>query len=79
MKREQRPLYAIAAAVVVIGLIYAGVPPIFLLLLACPLMMIFMMRAMDHGGMNHGRMNHDRDDSPATRGESPGDHHSSGR
>jgi hypothetical protein len=79
MKREQRPIYAIAAVVLVVGLIFAGVPPIFLLLLACPLMMIFMMRGMDHGGMNHGGRSHDHDESPAKREESPGDHHSSGR
>ena len=26
---------------------------LLLVLLACPLMMVFMMRGMSHGGMNH--------------------------
>lgn len=69
MKREQVPLYAIAAVVLVGGLIFAGVSPIFLLLLACPLMMIFMMRGMDHGGTNH-----DHDESTSTH-EDHHDHH----
>jgi hypothetical protein len=34
-----------------------------LFLLACPLMMIFMMRGMG-GGMNHGSMNHGADSQP---------------
>ena len=54
MKREQLPLYAIALAVLVVGLAFAGVPVgtliVLPLLLACPLMMFFMMRGMDHGG-----------------------------
>ena len=51
MKREQLPLYAIALAVV--GLAFTGAPLgtllILPLILACPLMMMFMMRGMDHG------------------------------
>jgi DUF2933 family protein len=54
MKREQLPLYALALAVLVVGLAFAGVPVgtllVLPLLLACPLMMFFMMRGMDHGG-----------------------------
>lgn len=54
MKREQLPLYAIALAVLVVGLVLAGVQVgtvvVLPLLLACPLMMFFMMRGMDHGG-----------------------------
>ena len=70
MNRDQLPFYAIAAAVLVVGLIFAGVSPFLLILLACPLMMIFMMRGMDHGGThdNHG-------DSPSKRDESTGRHH----
>lgn len=34
-----------------------------LFLLACPLLMIFMMRGMG-GGMNHGSMKHDSDTQP---------------
>ena len=75
MKREQFPLYAIAAVVLVGGLTFAGVPPIFLLLLACPLMMIFMMRGMDHGasGHDHG------DSGPSTQQDRRDHHGTSGR
>ena len=75
MKREQRPLYAIAAAVLVIGLAFAGVPLISLLLLACPLIMVFMMRGMDHGGA----MKHGQDDTQDRRETSSEHHHSSGQ
>jgi hypothetical protein len=54
MKRQQLPLYAIALAILVMGLALAGVPVqtmLFgLIVLACPLMMMFMMGG--HGG--HG-------------------------
>ena len=54
MKRQQLPLYAIALAILVVGLAFAGVPVqtmLFgLIVLACPLMMMFMMGG--HGG--HG-------------------------
>lgn len=50
MKRQQWGLYAIALAVLIVGLVYAGVPAstllIAVLVLACPLMMLFMMGAM---------------------------------
>jgi len=54
MRKEQLPLYAIAAAILVVGLAYAGVSlttvlPLFVFL-ACPLMMFFMMRNMDDMG-----------------------------
>ena len=47
-----KPMLVGAAVLVALGI--AGVPvgnflP-FLILLACPLMMFFMMRGMDHGG-----------------------------
>jgi hypothetical protein len=57
MKREQLPLYAIALAVLVVGLAFADVPLgtilVLPLILVCPLMMIFMMRGMQHGGTSH--------------------------
>jgi heme O synthase-like polyprenyltransferase len=56
MNREQWGLYAVALAVLVVGLVVLGVPASTLfvaaLVLACPLMMIFMMHGMHgmHGG-----------------------------
>ena len=52
MNKQQLPLYALALAVLVVGLVVAGVPvgalAVVALLLACPLMMFFMMRGMSH-------------------------------
>ncbi|RSM62021.1 hypothetical protein DMB66_22930 [Actinoplanes sp. ATCC 53533] len=55
MRRQPWGMYAIAAAILVVGLIAFGVPANTLLfgafVLVCPLMMMFMMGGM-HGG--HG-------------------------
>jgi hypothetical protein len=55
-------LYAIALVILVVGLVALGVPASTLVLaalvLACPLMMIFMMGGM-HGG--HGGAGQDRE------------------
>lgn len=52
MKRQHLGLYAIALAILIVGLAFAGVPLQTMLfgvfVLACPLMMMFMMRG--HGG-----------------------------
>lgn len=82
MKREQLPLYAIALAVLIVGLVYAGVPlgtlVVLPLILACPLMMMFMMRGM--GGMGGGSgMNHEHDAPPTKREDSPEHHDTTGR
>ncbi|MFC5730833.1 MULTISPECIES: DUF2933 domain-containing protein [Nocardioides] len=58
MKREQLPLYVVALAVLIVGLAFAGVPPgtliVLPLVLACPLMMFFMMRGVqDHDDHKH--------------------------
>jgi hypothetical protein len=62
MKRQHLGLYAIALAILIVGLAFAGVPVqtmLFgLLVLACPLMMMFMMRG--HGGGSEQRK-HDHD------------------
>ncbi|MBC6445834.1 DUF2933 domain-containing protein [Actinokineospora xionganensis] len=54
MRRQHLPLYAIALAILIVGLAFAGVPVntllIGLLVLACPLMMMFMMGGAVHGG-----------------------------
>lgn len=64
MKREQLPLYALALAVLIVGLAFAGVPLgtliVLPLVLACPLMMFFMMRGMDHGSPPRDQDDHDR-------------------
>jgi hypothetical protein len=59
MKRQQLSLYAIALAILIVGLAFAGVPVqtmLFgLIVLACPLMMMFMMGG--HGGHGGGDQN----------------------
>ena len=56
MKGRNLGRYALALAIVVVGALWAGVPVSTLaylaLVLACPLMMLFMMRGM-HGGDSH--------------------------
>ncbi len=56
MKSKNFGLYAVALAIVVVGALWAGLPASTLLVLAvvlaCPLMMFFMMRGM-HGGDGH--------------------------
>ena len=54
MNTSNMGLFAIAAAIAFVGALWAGVPlaglaPV-LIFLACPLMMIFMMKGMHGGG-----------------------------
>jgi hypothetical protein len=62
VKRQPWGLYAVALVILVVGLVALGVPASTLLfaalVLACPLMMIFMMGGM-HGG--HGGAGQDRE------------------
>jgi cell division protein FtsW (lipid II flippase) len=71
MKRPQLGLFAVAFAILVVGLVWAGVPASTLLIaglvLVCPLMMLVMMRGM-HG---HESVHDNRPAPPA--GESHGD------
>lgn len=54
MNSSKYPLYAVAILVAGGFALWGGLPPFLLiLLLACPLMMFFMMRGMD-GGMRGG-------------------------
>jgi hypothetical protein len=73
MKRQNLALYAVALAILVVGLVFAGVPVstllIGLVVLACPLMMVFMMGGMHggHGGSDQdtsGSGEHDHDHRP---------------
>ena len=61
MKRQPWGLYAIALAILVVGLVALGVPASTLLfgavVLACPVMMMFMMGGT-HGG--HGQADDDQ-------------------
>lgn len=70
VKRKQLGLYAIALAILIVGLAFAGVPlqtMLFgLLVLACPLMMMFMMGG--HGG--HGGPDEQHHDQHHTTGGS---------
>lgn len=64
MKSPNWGLFAIAAAIAFVGALWAGVPlaglaPL-LIVLACPLMMIFMMKGM-HGGGEDDRERNGRD------------------
>ena len=73
MRRQPRGLYAIALAILVVGLVALGVPASTLLFaalaLACPLMMIFMMGGM-HGGHGDTSTDHDHH-SPASDDHTP--------
>jgi hypothetical protein len=72
MKRQQWGLYAVALAILVVGLVWAGIPASTLLfaglILVCPVMMLVMMRGM-HSGDASG---HDRlTQSPAPQHRRP--------
>jgi len=79
MKRQQLPLYSIAAAILVVGLVALGVPASTLLfgalVLACPLMMLVMMGGMhgSHVPAGHDAASHDadRDTEDAADGHDP--------
>lgn len=53
MNKDRYPVYAVAAVAGAAIAIWAGVPPYFLLVLACPVMMLFMMGSMSHGNERH--------------------------
>ena len=49
MNKGHYPIYAVAMVAAVVA-VWVGMPAVFLLFLACPLMMFFMMKGM--GGMH---------------------------
>ncbi len=65
MKTQYFPWYALALAAAFVAALAIGVPlstlALLLVVLACPLMMMFMM-----GGMGGGRDNDTKHDSPDT-------------
>ena len=65
MMRQHLPYYAIAAAILIVGLVGFGVPVSNLLflgvVLVCPLMMMLMMRGM---GSGKAADRNDDDDAP---------------
>jgi len=58
MNDNKYAMYAVAIGVGGAVALWAGLPPFFLLLLACPLMMFFMMRGGMHG--SHGESDSSR-------------------
>ena len=70
MTRQHLPYYAIAAAILIVGLAALGVPVNSLtyvgFIIICPLMMLFMMRGM-HGGGNGGDTHSKDDNAPRER------------
>lgn len=79
MKNRQWGLYAVALAIVVVGLIWAGLPASTLLIaalfLACPLMMMVMMRGMHGGSAGHSPADHQNHDTS----DHDNHHHVNGR
>jgi len=71
MRRQQWGQYAVALAMLVVGLAWAGVPVSSLLIaglvLVCPLMMLAMMRGMHGGDMSGGDSHMTRADDPNGR------------
>lgn len=69
MNTRNYGLYAIAGAIAFVGALWLGVPAATVLfavvILACPLMMIFMMRGMHGDGHDMGRMPPRDEDHPS--------------
>ncbi|MFC4463572.1 DUF2933 domain-containing protein [Streptomyces xiangluensis] len=68
MNQRNYGMYALAAAIVVVGALIAGASLesfVWLALVAaCPLMMFFMMRGMHGQDMHRGHSRYDRHDNP---------------
>lgn len=63
MKSSNMGMFAIAAAIAFVGALWAGVPfaglATAMVFLACPLMMVFMMKGMRGGGNDGGNRDTD--------------------
>lgn len=67
MTKSNYPVYALIGAGVVAVALWAGMPPVYLFFLACPVMMLFMMGGM-HGSQHRGA---DSDKTPRSETPSP--------
>ncbi len=65
MNKDKYPMYALALVAGAAIAVWAGLPITFLFLLACPLMMFFMMRGM--GGMHGGQSSESTRDRDTTK------------
>ncbi len=72
MKQNQLPTYVIIAVAVAVVLVVRGGSLtsllLFAILLTCPLMMVFMMRGMNHGG-GEDHTGHGCEHDPTRTGE----------
>lgn len=79
MNDKNYGLYAVALAIAFVGALALGVPlgtlALLAIVVACPLMMFFMMRGMHGQGMHGGHDQHrdDRDEDPSPSSSSRGD------
>jgi len=80
MSKDKYPIYAVGIVVAAGLAVWAGISPFFLILLACPLMMFFMMRGMNGGHENHGGQEnhggssgHHEAGAPSSTGQPPPD------
>jgi Protein of unknown function (DUF2933) len=64
MKQDKKFLYLGGLGALAVILVMAGLPPVTLLLLACPVSMMFMMHGMGHGSSHpsgHSVTEHDKE------------------
>lgn len=63
MTKDKYPLYGLAALVGSALAIWSGMPPIYLLFLACPVMMFFMMSGMNSSSRHDQSPSHGEDEA----------------
>jgi hypothetical protein len=69
-KNPNYGLFAIAVAIAIVGAVWLGVPlstlALLAIVLACPLMMMFMMRGMHGGSSEHHHLEDRENDHDST-------------
>lgn len=60
MKSDKKFLYVSCLLALAAVLLLTGASPLILLLLACPVMMMFMVHGVDHGDTRH-EVDHDKE------------------